>query len=304
MKQLKLVVLACLLIFSLAILAGCGAGGSSNGSASTQPSENTDSSSGVSNKPIIAVTIVPEQTFVEAVCGDLAEVVTMVPPGNSPENYEPTAEEMEKFSDASLYFSIGVPTEKAHILPNIGDIKVISLQDAVAAVYPERTFESGERDPHIWLSPKRVKVMIETIANEMRKLDPSNAATYNKNAKAYIEQLDALDEQIKAALEGVQNKTFIVYHPAFGYLAADYGLTMYALEEEGKEATAQHLQEMIDLAKAKNIKVIFYQDEIDSSQSRAFAEEIGGKTMQLSPLAANYIDNLKNMADTMAEAMQ
>lgn len=304
MKQLKQVVLAFLLIFSLTSLAACGANGASNRSALPEPSGNAGTSSSGVSKPVIAVTIVPEQTFVKAVCGDLAEVITMVPPGNSPENYEPTAIEMEKFSDASLYFSIGVPTEKAHILRNIGNTKVISLHDAVAAVYPERTFESGERDPHIWLSPKRVKVMIETIANEMGKLDPSNAATYNKNADAYIKQLDALDGQIKAALEGVQSKTFVVYHPAFGYLADDYGLTMYALEEEGKEATAQHLQDMIDLAKAKNIKVIFYQDEIDSSQSKAFAEEIGGKTIQLSPLAANYIENLNNMANTMAEAMQ
>lgn len=79
---------------------------------------------------------------------------------------------------------------------------------------------------------------------------------------------------------------------------------MYALEEDGKEATAQHLEEMVDLAKEENIKVIFYQEEIDSSQSEAFAEEIGGKTIQLSPLAADYINNLKNMAQTMAEAMQ
>ena len=255
-------------------------------------------------KPIVAVTIVPEKTFVEAVCGDLAEVIAMVPPGSSPENYEPTAEKMEKFSDASLYFSIGVPTEEANILPNVGDIKVVSLQDVVAAVYPERTFESGERDPHIWLSPKRVKVMIETIANEMIALDPENEAIYNENAEAYIRQLDELEEQISIALEGVRSKKIIVYHPAFGYLADDYGLEMYALEDEGKEATAKHLQEMIDLANAENIKVIFYQDEIDSSQSEAFAEEIGGKTIQLSPLAANYIENLQNMADTMAAVMQ
>ena len=261
-------------------------------------------SNNAAQKPIIAVTIVPEKAFVEAVCGDLAEVITMVPPGNSPANYEPTAQEMEKFSDASLYFSIGVPTEEANILPSIGDIKVISLQDAVSAVYPDRTFEPDKRDPHIWLSPKRVIVMIETIANEMSELDSANAATYSENAQAYIAQLTALDEQITTALAGVQSKAFIVFHPAFGYLADDYGLTMYALEEDGKEATAQHLQEMIDLAKDENIKVIFYQDEIDSSQSEAFAEEIGGKTIQLAPLAANYIENLENMADTMAEAMQ
>ena len=266
--------------------------------------EISDSENSTTKKPIIAVSIVPEQTFVKAVCGDLAEVVTMIPPGNSPENYEPKPSEMERFSKASLYFTIGVPTEEANILPNVGNIKVISLAEKVATVYSDRTFESGERDPHIWLSPKRVKVMIDTIADEMSKLNPDNADTYKENAKAYITQLDALDEQIKSALEGVQSKKFIVYHPAFGYLADDYDLTMYALEDEGKEATAGHLQEMIDLAKAENIKAIFYQEEIDSSQSKAFAEEIGGKTIQLAPLAADYINNLKNMAETMAEVMQ
>ena len=258
----------------------------------------------VKEKPMIAVSIVPEQTFVEAVCGDLVDIVTLVPSGSSPENYEPTAQEMEKFSDASLYFSIGVPTEEANILPNVGDIKVISLQDEVAAVYEDRTFESGERDPHIWLSPKRVKVMVEAIAREMSELDPDNKETYKQNAADYIAQLDEVDQEIKDALKGVESKNFIVYHPAFGYIADDYGLKMYSLEEEGKEATAQHLQDMIDLAKKENIKVIFYQEEIDSSQSEAFAKEIGGKTIQLSPLAADYIDNLKNMAQTMGEAMQ
>ncbi|HCT64162.1 MAG TPA: ABC transporter substrate-binding protein [Lachnospiraceae bacterium] len=258
----------------------------------------------VKEKPVIAVSIVPEQTFVKAVCGDLVDIVTLIPSGNSPENYEPTAQEMEKFSDASLYFSIGVPTEEANILPNVGDVKVVSLQDEVAAVYEDRTFESGERDPHIWLSPKRVKVMVETIAKEMSELDPDNKQTYEQNAADYIAQLDDVDQEIKDALNGVESKSFIVYHPAFGYIADDYGLKMYALEEEGKEAAPQHLQDMVDFAKKENIKVIFYQEEIDSSQSEAFAEEIGGKTIQLAPLAPDYIDNMKKMAQTMAEAMK
>ena len=258
----------------------------------------------VGEKPIIAVSIVPEQSYVKAVCGDLVDMVTLVPPGSSPENYEPTAQEMEKFSNASLYFSIGVPTEKENILPNVGNVKVISLQDEVSAVYEDRKFESGERDPHIWLSPKRVKVMVETIARQVSEIDPKNKETYEKNATDYIAQLDEVDNEIKEALKDVKSKKFIVYHPAFGYIASDYGLKMYALEEEGKEATAKHLQEMIDLSKEENIKVIFYQEEIDSSQSKAFAEEIGGKTIQLAPLAADYIENLKRMADTMAEVME
>ncbi len=295
MKQLIRTALAILLGCGLISLIGCSSGKAEN------PAVTPDETAG---KPIVAVTIVPEQTFVEAVCGDLAEVITLVPPGSSPENYGPTPMEMEKFNSAAVYFTIGVPTEEANILPNVGDIKVVSLADEVAAVYPDRTFEAGERDPHIWLSPKRAKVMVEAIAREMCALDAANADTYNKNAQAYLEELDELDQTIKDALADISNRKFIVYHPAFGYFADDYGLTMVALEEEGKEATPQHLQDVIDLAKSDNIKVIFYQAEIDSSQSAAFAEELGGKTMQLAPLSADYTQNLKSMAALMAEVMQ
>lgn len=292
-KRVVHIILSLMLTFCFFLVTGC----NSNEKAEITSQE-------INEKPIIAVTIVPEQTFVKAVCGDLADVITMVPPGNSPENYEPSPKEMEKFSKASLYFSIGVPTEEANILPKAGNVKMISLQDEVASVYKDRAFASGGRDPHIWLSPKRVKVMIESIAREMCKFDEANKDTYTKNAEEYIKQLDELDKQISSDLDNVKSKKFIVYHPAFGYFADDYGLQMYALEQDGKEATPRHLQEMIDLAKKENIKAIFYQEEIDSSQSEAFAEEIGGKAIQLSPLAADYVGNLKKMAETMAEVMQ
>lgn len=292
-KKIFDIIICAIITFCIFFVSGC----NNNGKIGTT-SDNID------DKWIIAVTIIPEKTFVEAVCGELAEVITLIPPGNSPENYEPTPKEMEKLSKASLYFSVGVPTEEANILPNVGDIKVISLAKEVAAIYPERIFESGGRDPHIWLSPKRVKIMIETIAREMGNLDKVNRDKYDENAKNYIKQVDALDQQIISALDGVQNKKFIVYHPAFGYIADDYNIEMYSLEEEGKEATARHLQDMVDLAKKEGIKVLFYQEEIDGRQSEAFAEEIGGKTICLAPLAEDYIGNLKKMAETIAEAME
>ncbi len=268
---------------------------------------NEDTSAEAVVKPAVAVTIVPEQTFVEAVCGDLVDVVTMVPPGSSPENYEPTPKEMELFNNANVYFTVGVPSEEAYILPKAEDLdtlKIVSLQDDVAKVYPDREIAPGERDPHIWLSPKRVIVMVESIAREMSEIDPANKEVYAENAQAYIDELKTLDGDIQNVLANVENKKFVVFHPAFGYLADDYGLEMYALEEEGKESTPQQMQEMIDLAKEENIKVIFYQAEVSSKQAEAFAEELGGKTVQLEPLAADYIENLRNMAELMTEVMQ
>ena len=253
------------------------------------------------DKLVVGVTIIPQSTFVKKVCGDLVDVVTIVPTGSSPETFEPKPKDMIKLNKAIAYFTIGIPTENTNVLANLTkDTKIVRLEEKCQEVYEDVLFSTGGRDPHIWLSPKRVIVMVEAIRDEMMALDPLNSSTYRQNAKLYIEELKSLDSKIKTAVEKSETKDFIAFHPAFGYLAADYGLTMYALEEDGKEATIDHLTKMIDFAKDKGIKVIFYQEEIDSSQSKTFADEIEGVAVKLEPLSADYTDNLLNMAKTIA----
>lgn len=289
MKRKLSLLLSGIILISLFVFSGC------------EKSE-VNKEENATNKKIVAVSIVPQETFVKAICGDKVEVITMIPPGSSPETYEPTPQQMQKFTDSDIYFSIGVPTEEASILPTAGDVKIVPLAEKVSSVYDDLKIGDEGRDAHIWLSPKRVKVMVEAIAEEMGKLDEENKELYNQNAENYIKQLDELDKEIKDVAENIKQKKFVVFHPAFGYIADDYGLEMFSLEEEGKEATPQHLQDMIDLAKKENIKVIFYQAELDSNQAKAYAEEVGGKTEQLEPLAADYIENLEKMINTIAEA--
>lgn len=259
-------------------------------------------------KPTIGVSIVPQATFVKAVTGDLAEVVTMIPPGNSPGNYAPAPQEILKLSQANLYFTIGVPTEQANILPKAKELnqtmKVVNLPAEVEKVHAPRYFAPGKRDPHLWLSPKRAKVMVQVIAKELAAIDPQHQSVYARNAQAYLDQLDKLDQTIKKTLSGIVKKTFIVYHPAFGYFADDYGLTMLALEESGKEASAKNFQELVDIAKRENIKVVFYQKEFDSKQARALAAEIGGRVEEFAPLAPDYIENLEKMAELLAAILK
>ena len=257
-----------------------------------------------SGKPIVAVSVVPQAAFAKAVCGDLWEVVTVIPPGSSPENYEPTVAERIKFEEAKLYFAVGVPAEESRILPSLNQgTKLIKQQKNVGQHYPDRIVEEG-RDPHIWLSPKRAVVMVRDMAEEFSLADPENKDIYYANAEKYIAELNALDEYITQKLSGLENKKMIVYHPAFGYLAEDYGIEMDALQEGGRDATLRHMQEMADLAKRENIKAVFYQAETDSKQAEAFAQQIGGKAVMLAPLAENYCENLKGMADLLAEMMK
>ena len=78
---------------------------------------------------------------------------------------------------------------------------------------------------------------------------------------------------------------------------------MITIEQSGKEATPKRMQQIIDIAKKENIKVIFHQAEIDSQQSKAIAEELQGKTVKLDPLATNYLDNLRKMAQTFKSVL-
>ncbi len=306
-------------------------------------------------KILVAVSIVPQAAFVEAVAGDKAEVITMIPPGSSPANYQPKPQTMAKLSKAQLYLGIGVPAEKSNILNEINDfnkeIKVVHLDEIVSAKYPDRYFSEEEahdhdedhnhdahetdkdhhdhgheeehdhesehnheehdhedehnheeghshegKDPHIWLSPKRVVVMIESMVEEFVLLDPENAEYYRERGEVYISELVSLEQDIAEILESHDGQHFIIYHPSLGYFADDFNLNQVALESEGKEATLASLKDVVDLARNKDIKVILYQTEMDSKQAKIIADELGGRIMAVDPLAYNYIENLQELA--------
>lgn len=256
----------------------------------------------VKNKAVIAVSIVPQSTFVKEVCGDKFEVLTMIPAGASPETYEPAPQDIAKLEAAEIYFSIGVPAEEK-IISSLSKTTVLSkLHTEVSKVYPDIIEENG-RDPHIWLSPKRVAVMINSIAETLTEYDPENKDFYKANAEKYIQKLSSVENEITETLKAKTQREFLAFHPAFGYFAEDFALTMHCLEEHGKEATAKHIAEMTDLAKEKGIKTIFYQAETSGRQAKAFAEEIDGKAVALEPLSADYIENLRKMTQLISEAI-
>lgn len=273
----------------------------------------------------ISTSILPIQSFAKKVGGDLVETTVMIPPGASPSNYQPTPKEMSMMSKSSLYFSVGVPTEPTNIIPavNQANVKIISLDKKVSEIYEDRYFDAIEneqdhnhmdedehnhshegRDPHIWMSPKRAIVMVEQIQRELINLDPKNKEIYEANAKTYKEELITLDESIKNTLSNYKNKTFIIMHPSLGYFADDYNLNMVAIEKNGKEATASHLQKVIEFAKSNDIHIVFYQAEFDSQQADIIANEIDGKVVEIAPLSPDYIDNINEITKAFKEALK
>jgi len=255
------------------------------------------------NKLTVAVSIAPQEEFLKRVCGDKVNVITQIPAGASAENYQLSPREIADLANADIYFSIGVPAEENGILPNVSkNTEVVNLATIVSNEYEDLKI-GNSRDPHIWLSVKRVKLMITAIADKMSALDPENAKFYMNNADDYKSELDRLYLYSAEKLKNCINKSFFVFHPAFAYLADDFSLKMYALEEHGHEATAKELANLTEIAKNNNVKVIFCQEEASKKQAEVFANEIDGKIEILKPLAANYSENYKSMIDLISKAV-
>jgi len=264
----------------------------------------------------VAVSIIPQAAFIDEIGGDLVNVTTVIPVGFSPENYEPSARQIIAINEVSVYFTIGVPAESGNILPELRDISVVHLEDQVSEVYEDRHFgeedeheedEDGHahfgRDPHIWLSIKRVQLMVQIMADELSALDPENEIIYQENAEDYILRLQGLHVDIQQMFLDKTMRNFITYHPSYGYFADEYNLEMLALEEDGKEPSISHLQELIDIARENSINRIYHQAEIDSEQVMTFVNDIDGESVMLNPLAYDYIDSMRDMAELIAEGL-
>lgn len=317
----KIITALVLLIVGLSIfVSGCTDSGNSNNETAGQGAE----VSGTDEPIIVAVSIVPQAEFVEKVGGDKVETVVIVPSGADPHTYEPSPKEVQEISKARMLVTVGVgmPFEESWIdhfeSMDSGTLIVNSSQGIELRELEEHHHEGEEGehdeeledghenesdeeheelDPHIWTSPANAKIMVEEIYEGLVEIDPENETYYAQNRDAYLEELDALDARIREKLEGKEEKSFMVYHPSWGYFAADYGLTMIPVEIEGKEPSAQDLAGLVDLAKEKNVKVIFVQTQFSTRSAEVLAQEIGGEVVAVDPLAKDYIANMDNVSD-------
>ena len=168
----------------------------------------------------------------------------------------------------------------------------------------EHHHHEGGIDPHIWLSPRLVKIQARTIADVLIEIDPAGKTTYKKNLAAFLKDLDALDATLAEALAPVKGKTFLVFHPAWGYFADAYGLEQEPIEIEGKDPSGPQLARMIEIAKNEGVRVIFVQPQFSKRSTTRIAEAIDGVVVPINPLARDYIANLERVAGAVRDALQ
>jgi zinc transport system substrate-binding protein len=248
--------------------------------------------------PVVAVSVLPLAWLVERVAGDRVRVEVMIPPGASEVSFEPTLAQLEAAANASLYVKLGHPAfefEEAwldDLLAGRADLPVV---DACTGLPLHAT------DPHVWTSPRAMAGMARNVAAGLERILPEQAPALRANLAALLVEIDALDAEIRGILADRRGARFLVLHPAWGYLAEDYGLEQIALEREGKEPGVRELAELVARARADGMRVVFVQPQLDLRSASALAAEIGAGIESLDPLAHDWPANLRHVARRLHE---
>lgn len=249
----------------------------------------------------ISVSVLPQACFVERVAGEHATAHVMIPKGASPETYEPTPQQLVALTDSRIYVKVGAPGfpfEEKYLrtaLDRNRKLTVVNMSDGLK-------FRKG--DPHVWTSPAAVRIAAQNIAKVLIAQDPANGEEYRRNLLAFLREIDTLDQEIRQALSARKGYAFMVFHPAWGYFADEYGLTQLAIEEEGKPVSAAHIRQMVDLARGKGIRSVLVQKGFDTKSARAVAREIGGEVLETDPLERDWFSGMRSFTKILAPVLK
>ena len=261
---------------------------------------------------IVFVSILPLKYFADKIVGDLYRVEVTVPPGAGPETYSPTPKQMMSLGEASAYFSIGYLSFEQTLIENFKstnpDLQVFATSKRIDLIKDETRHGDHEHlqgvDPHIWSSPKTARLIAQNIFDGMMIIDPTSGDTYKKNFNNLLLEIAKVDSTVTSLISKATSKKFIIFHPALGYFARDYGFEQLAIEFEGKVPSPKHLQTVIETAKSENIKFVLIQKEFDKENAEIIAKETGSKIIQIDPLDYNWPQQVISIAGKLANSPQ
>ncbi|MBN6772333.1 zinc ABC transporter substrate-binding protein [Pseudomonas granadensis] len=211
----------------------------------------------------VLTSIKPLQLIAAAVQDGVAVPEVLLPPGASPHNYALRPSDVRKVQSVDLLYWIGPDMEgflprvlNGRTLPSVAvqDLPGLKLRHFAQDNHShaeetddhDHDHRPGSLDAHLWLSPVNARVIADKMAADLSAADPANAERYQRNAKAFDERLDALDQRLKKRLANVEGKPYFVFHEAFDYFEDTYGLKhagVFAVAAEVQPG-AQHVAAM------------------------------------------------------------
>lgn len=266
----------------------------------------------------VAVSLQPYSNVVHEIGGEQVSVVTMLPPGADPHTFEPKPASLKEFAKATVYFSDGSGMDVAWLPRFKGvnkDIQVISISKGITWMEEEEHHHEGEThhdegemqhdgdelDPHLWTSPVQMMQIAENVCEALMNLDAAHKDLYRDRANKLIFRLKKLDVELRQTIASLpaNGRTFIVFHPAYGYFARDFGMKQLTVEVEGKEPKPRDLMNLIKTGKENNVHIVFVQPQFSKRAAATIAKELNAKILDTDPLSYDYENNIRALLKAM-----
>ena len=247
--------------------------------------------------------------------GDRAVVTSLVGPNGDVHSYVPTPTDAKVLAGAKVIVINGLGLEGA--TGRFMETAAKNAQVVVASTGVTPLRQGGEVDPHAWQSIPNAKLYVANIRDALISADTADKPVFEANAAAYLQQLDALDAEVKAEIAKIPpaRRELISMHDAFGYLGSAYGIAFIAPHGVSTEAegSARDLAHIIKRIRAEHIPAVFLENVTDPRLMEQIARESGarvGGTLYSDALtspdgpAPTYIDlmrhNVKQLVTTLA----
>jgi zinc transport system substrate-binding protein len=230
----------------------------------------------------------PVQEAALRVGGSLVDVTNLTAPGVEPHDLELTPDQVEAIATADVVLYLGDGFQPA-VQDAVADARgtTLDLLEGLPTVEPPPGSEQGlTADPHVWLDPTLYTTMVDEVRSALAKADPTHAATFEANARAFTNQLSTLASDYRSGLTSCRRTTIVTNHAAFGYLASEYGLKQEAISGLAPDAepSAQRLADLKALVQREGITTIFTEELVSPKVAQTLAEEAGVQTAVLHTL--------------------
>ena len=220
------------------------------------------------------------------IAGDKINLHSIVPVGQDPHEYEPLPEDVKKTSQADLIFYNGINLEtggNAWFTKLVENAKkkenkdYYAVSEGVDVIYLEGQSEKGKEDPHAWLNLENGIIYAQNIAKRLSEKDPANKETYEKNLKAYVEKLSALDKEAKEKFNNIpeEKKMIVTSEGCFKYFSKAYNVPSAYIWEINteEEGTPDQIKSLVEKLRKTKVPSLFVESSVDDRPMKTVSKD-------------------------------